>query len=73
MVILNSLKVYNVSLPIPNTCNYYYNMSGKWYVTLAILVSTISEKSTRSQKCKSRPTEGQSKTKNKSTYLTKKR
>ena len=55
------LKISNVSLPIPNTCNYYYSMSGKWYVTLAILVSTISEKSNRSQKCKS--TDCQSKNK----------
>ena len=47
------LKIYNVSLPIPNTCNYYYSMSGKWYVIVAILVSTISEKSKSSQKCKS--------------------
>ncbi len=61
MVILNSFKISNVSLPCPNTCNYYYNMSGKWYVTLAILVSTISEKSNRSQKCKS--TDCQSKNK----------
>ena len=52
MVMLNSFTISNVSLPIPNTCNCYYSMSGKWYVTLAILVSTISEKSNRSQKCK---------------------
>ena len=54
-------SVNNVSLPIPNTCNYYYSMSGKWYLTLAILVSTISETSNRSQKCKS--TDCQSKNK----------